>query len=173
MIPTYLQDDLVDELAKIFSHFYLTTPEGERTQLHIYKQFLPVPTAVAIPETVTDEELEEGVYDAAILDNNFPYIIVRLEDGLIETIDHEQTVYVALLVGVIDRSPENQGYRDILNIDQKVYERFAKNAILADRYECTMPIEWALQDEQSWPYFFGGMSLRFQMIGIRREDPYV
>ena len=60
----------------------------------------------------------------------------------------------------------------MMNIIQKIYERFAKNAILAKKYECTMPIEWALQDEESFPYFFGGMALQFETIRIRREDPY-
>lgn len=172
MIPVNLQDSLADELSKIFEHFYLEDPEGERTQLHIYKQHVPVPVAI-VPETVSDEELEEGIYDAQARDALFPYIIVRLEGGRIEEIDHEQMVDVSLLVGVIDRSYQNQGYRDILNIFQKIYERFAKNAILADQYECKVPIEWALQDEQSYPYFFGGMGLQFDMVGIRREDPYI
>ena len=77
-----------------------------------------------------------------------------------------------MIIGVIDRDFNNQGHKDVLNIIQKIYERFAKNAILAQKYECVMPIEWALQDEESFPYFFGGMALNFETIPIRREDPY-
>ena len=172
MIATFLQDDLAADLAEIFKHFFLKDPQGKTVQLNIFKQNLPIPTAAEMPDTVTDEELEEGVYDAIAKEDPYPYIIVRVEQGKIEGIDQEQTVIVNLIIGVIDRGYENQGHKDVLNIIQKIYERFAKNAILAKKYECTMPIEWALQDEESFPYFFGGMALQFETIRIRREDPY-
>ena len=172
MIATFLQDDLKADLEETFKHFFLKDPQGKLVNLNIFKQNLPIPVAAEMPETVTDEELEEGVYDAIAKEDPYPYIIVRVEQGKIEGIDQEQTVIVNLIIGVIDRGYENQGHKDVLNIIQKIYERFAKNAILAKKYECTMPIEWALQDEQSFPYFFGGMALQFETIRIRREDPY-
>ena len=172
MIAAFLQDDLAEELKVVFEHFRLEDPDGTRRAINIYKQSLPIPEAEEIPDTVTDEELEEGIYDAKAKEAPFPYILVRLEEGKIEVIDQEQTVIVNLIIGVIDRNHNNQGHKDVLNIMQKIYERFAKNAILAKKYENVMPIEWALQDEESFPYFFGGMALRFETAPIRREDPY-
>ena len=172
MIASFLQDDLAAELETLFEHFRLEDPDGNRRALNIFKQSLPIPEAEEIPDTVTDEELEEGIYDARAQAAPFPYILVRLEEGKIEVIDHEQTVTVNLIIGVIDRNHNNQGHKDVLNIMQKIYERFAKNAILAGKYENVMPIEWALQEEESFPYFFGGMALRFETAPIRREDPY-
>lgn len=172
MIATFLQDDLAADLAETFKHFRLKNPQGETASLNIFKQSLPIPTAKDIPDTVTDEDLEEGIYNAEAEEDPYPYIIVRVEQGTIENIDQEQAVIVNLIIGVIDRDYKNQGHKDVLNIIQKIYERFAKNAILAKKYECVMPIEWALQDEESYPYFFGGMALKFETIPIRREDPY-
>ena len=172
MIATFLQDDLAADLAEIFRHFRLKNPQGETVGLNIFKQSLPIPTAKDIPDTVTDEELEEGTYNAEAEEDPYPYIIVRVEQGTIDKIDQEQAVIVNLIIGVIDRDYNNQGHKDILNIIQKIYERFAKNAILAAKYECVMPITWALQDEESFPYFFGGMALTFETIPIRREDPF-
>lgn len=172
MIATFLQDDLAADLADIFKHFRLKNPQGETVGLNIFKQSLPIPTAKDIPDTVTDEELEEGKYNAEAEEDPYPYIIVRVEQGTIDKIDQEQAVIVNLIIGVIDRDYNNQGHKDVLNIIQRVYERFAKNAILAAKYECVMPITWALQDEESFPYFFGGMALTFETIPIRREDPF-
>lgn len=172
MIATFLQDDLAADLADIFKHFRLKNPQGETVGLNIFKQSLPIPTTKDIPDTVTDEELEEGKYNAEAEEDPYPYIIVRVEQGTIDKIDQEQAVIVNLIIGVIDRDYNNQGHKDVLNIIQKVYERFAKNAILAKKYECVMPITWALQDEESFPYFFGGMALTFETIPIRREDPF-
>ena len=173
MIATFLQDDLKTELEAIFEHFFLKDPAGETSKIHVYKQFLPIPETVDIPSTVTDLELEEETYNAQAKEMPFPYILVRVQEGIIEKIDGEQAVSVTLIIGVVDRGHENQGYKDVLNIIQKIYERFSKNAILAQKYECMMPIQWALQEEESYPYFFGGMALRFETAAIKREDPYI
>lgn len=172
MVATFLQDDLAEELESLFADFRVNSPDGDRVTLNIFKQFLPIPTAQEIPDTVTDLELEEGTYNAVAEQVPFPYILIRLTDGVIETIGGEQTVNVNLIIGTVDKSPNNQGYKDVLNIIQKIYERFSKDAILAGRYECAMPIEWALQEEESFPYFFGGMALNFKTTPIIREDPY-
>lgn len=173
MIATFLQDDLKTELEAIFEHFYLKDPNNRMSKIHVYEQFLPIPEARDIPVTVTDLELEEGTYNAQAKEIPFPYILVRVQEGIIEKIDGEQTVDVTLIIGVVNRDHQNQGYKDILNIIQKIYERFAKNAILAQKYECVMPIQWALQEEESYPYFFGGMALRFETAAIKRKDPYI
>lgn len=172
MIATFLQDDLAAELQALFEHFRLDSPSGERVPPNVFKQFLPIRTAKDIPDTVTDMELEEGIYNAEANIVPFPYILVRVNEGTIETIGGDQTVTINLIIGTVDRSPLNQGYKDILTIMQRVYERFAKNAILNNRYECLMPISWAMQEEESYPYFFGGMALTFATSPITREDPY-
>lgn len=172
MVATLLQDALAAELAEIFRYHLFRDPQGNTVKINIFKQSLPVPTAAAMPETVTDEELEEGTYDPVAKEDPYPYIIVRVEQGTIEDIDQAQTVVINLIIGVIDRDYKNQGHKDVLNIIQRIYERFAKKAILANKYECTPPMEWALQDEESYPYFFGGLALNFKTVPIRREDLY-
>ena len=173
MTASLLQDDLVEELKRLFIDFRLEGQEGERRGINIYSQSVPVQEAEEIPDTVTDEELEEGIYNAKEKEALFPYIIVRLTDGKVESVDGAQTVNVNLIIGVIDRARGNQGHKDVLNIMQDIYKRFSTCPLLADYYECVPPIEWALQDEPSFPYFFGGMALTFELSPIRREDPYI
>lgn len=176
MVATFLQDDLAEELKRIFTGFQLKAPAtGELTDVHVYKQNLPIPA----PVTPSDEDLDPsvieeglGLTDAENAEDPYPYALVRVTEGKIEKIDGEQAVEVFLLFGVFDDDLENQGHKDILNMIQKVYERFSKNAILAARYECVMPINWALQEEESYPYYIGGMTLNFVTHPIRREDPY-
>ena len=172
MTSTFLQDALQEELQALFDGLRLEDPYGKRAPINVYKQRLPVPVAKDIPSTVTDMELEEGMYNTESVTVPFPYIIVRLEDGIIEKIDREQTVHVNLLIGVIDRNPDNQGHKDVLNLIQRITERFLKNPGLAETYACLPPIEWALQEEGSYPYFFGGMAMTFETAPIVREDPY-
>lgn len=175
MIATFLQDDLAEELEKIYEGYQLKNPLGELSDINVYKQALPVPAPADPPAEENLELLEEGlgVTDPAKLEDPYPYAIVRVTDGQIRDIDGEQAVNVLIILGVYDDSLNNQGHKDILNMIQKIYERFAKNAILADRYECLHPISWTLQEEESYPYFIGGVALTFETLGIRREDPNV
>lgn len=169
MTATFLQDDLVDELKELLKDFKLKDPEGNESSINVFKQFLPIPERKK-PEEYSQEELEEGLVDTEIEEDPYPYIIVRLEQGTIDAPSAEQEIIVNLIIGVIDRSLENQGHKDVLNIIHDIYNRFAINPVLAHKYECTTPINWALQEEESFPYFIGGMALRFLTIPIRRED---
>lgn len=175
MVATYLQDELIEELKRIFNHFRLKNPNGELSQINIYSQDLPIPKPANPPDGDLDPELVEeglGLSDITNDEDPYPYIIVRVNDGEITAIDGDQKVGVFLILGVTDPNLDNQGHKDVLNMIQKIYERFAKNAILANQYELVMPINWALQDEASYPYFIGGMTLNFITHPIRREDQY-
>lgn len=172
MIAYFLQDNLADELESLFAGKTLEEPSGGRSAIHVFKQNLPIPTIKDVPDEVTDEMLEEGTYAAVTVEDPYPYIIVRLDSGEIKEDGIEQTVTVNILVGVISRDYSNQGHKDVLNILQDIYERFSKNPILAGAYECSAIPSWALQEEASYPYFFGGMTMIFRTLKIFREDPY-
>lgn len=174
MVADFLQQDLVAELKRLFDGAEFRSPKGEREKLSVFSQALPIPESADPPEgDLAPELIEEGLglSDAGGAEP-FPYIIVRLETGAITQIDGEQTIKTTLIFGAYDNSLENQGHKDVLHMIQKIYERFAKNAILAAKYECVMPINWALQDEESYPYYFGGMELNFNTIPLEREDKY-
>lgn len=173
MIAAYLQDDLAKELEELLSDSHYHDVDGNPTPIHIFKQFLPVQGVKDLPEDLTDEQLEEGTYYAAESQQDpFPYIIIRMGQGSIDEPNGVETVYLTLLIGLYDKSFDQQGYRDIMHIIQVVHHRFRKNPVLAHSYECVAPIQWALQDEDSYPYYFGGISLKFELIPIRREDRY-
>ena len=170
MIAQYLQDNFVVELQEIFEKETFKTPDGERGRLNVYAQELPIQVAKEEKEC-NEQMMEEGLNLPDIeQEDPYPYIIVQVKEGEIEEINGEQNVVVNLLIGIYDENFENQGHRDVLHIIQKIYERFAKNPILAKKYECAMPFSWALQDEESYPYYFGGIEMNFKTVPIRRED---
>jgi len=150
--------------------------ESKYVGLNVFSQSLPIPDPSQMQaEDIPPEVIEEGLA-ASELENPedpFPYAIVRITEGKIEQIDDNQAVTMLIILGVYDKAKENQGHRDILHMIQKIEERFGKNAILAERYECVMPINWVLQDEESYPYFIGGLTLNFETLGIRREDDLI
>ena len=171
MVATFLQSELADELKNILSDFRLKNPQGEPSKINIFEQLLPM-LELLEHEEIAPELLENGLAEEQTAPDPYPYIIVRTADGEIEDENSAQQVNLTLLIGIFDPDYNKQGHKDILNIISKVYERFAKCPILNGKYTIQYPILWTLQDEESYPFYFGGMNLTFEIAAIRREDPY-
>jgi hypothetical protein len=148
-----LQEEIVKELEAIFRGDLFKNSLGEYVKLNVYEQQLPIRE---------DEDSPDPM----------PYIIVRLETGSTKSGTDPQEVLVTLLFGYFDDSPENNGHKGVLGMIQKVHERFEKQPMLANQFMFQDPFDWALQDEESFPYFFGAASMTFKTAAIRKEDKF-
>lgn len=152
MTPLELQDELVAEMTKILDGYLYKTPAGERVPINVFAQSIPV--------NETDED-EDPV----------PYIIVRLNSGEDKGgRDSFNTVKLVVIIGIYDDGVYAQGHRDVMNIIQKVYERFYKNPNLNGKAVYTGEFDWAMQEDTYYPYSFGACSMTFNIAAIRRED---
>ena len=173
LIPAFLQDDLAEELKTILKDVRLKDTSGELVPINIYLQQLPVQDVAALPDAITDEMLEEGTYhNPETLLQPFPYLIVRLESGGLESPTAYARASVTIIIGVTDSDYASQGHKDVLGVMQRICERFEKHPVLARSYECVPPIRWALSDEDTHPFFFGALSVSFEYLSLVREDPY-
>ena len=155
MTPIMLQDELVEEMKLLLANYLYKTPAGERIPINVFAQNIPV--------NETDED-----------EDPIPYIIVRLNSGDDDgTRDSFNRVKLVIIIGIWDDSLDNQGHRDILNIIQKVYERFHTNPNLNNKAVYAGEFNWALQEDTYYPYSFGACSLNFNIAAIRREDEFV
>lgn len=153
--PFDLQDALCAEINKLFRDFPLKDASGARTQLKVYAQDLP--------ETETDDE--DGTDPA-------PYCIVKLVDGTAG--GDTNIVRVVLVFCVRDAARDRQGHRDILTLIFRVYERFAKYPYLENfvfPVDDNAAFEWAIQDEDTYPYNVGACKLSFHCPTVQKEDP--
>lgn len=153
MTATMLQEEIVKELEAVFRGDLFKNSLGEYVKLNVYEQQLPIRE---------DEDSPDPM----------PYIIVRLETGSTKSGTDPQEVLVTLLFGYFDDSPENNGHKGVLGMIQKVHERFEKQPMLANQFMFQDPFDWALQDEESFPYFFGAASMTFKTAAIRKEDKF-
>lgn len=153
MTATMLQEELVKELEAIFRGDLFKNSLGEYVKLNVYEQQLPIKE---------DEDSPDPM----------PYITVRIETGSTKSGTDPQEVLVTLLFGYFDDSPENNGHKGVLGMIQKVHERFEKQPMLANQFMFQDPFDWALQDEESFPYFFGAASMTFKTAAIRKEDKF-
>ena len=79
MVATFLQQELADELKKIFEGFRLKNPQGEESELNIFEQLLPMPEPAA-QEEAPPELLENGLAEEQTAPDPYPYIIVRIAE---------------------------------------------------------------------------------------------
>jgi hypothetical protein len=149
-----LQDALVEEMNHIFKGNLFKEPGGERVPIKVYAQDIPV--------NESDDDADP-----------IPYIIVRLSGGEDSgEKDSFNKVKLVIIIGIWDDSQDAQGHRDVLEIIQKVYERFQKNPNLNNIAAYAGDFHWALQEDGYFPYFFGACTLSFYIAAIRREDEF-
>lgn len=153
MTQQNLQDEIKEMLIEVSKDIVWKNLDGDQTNLEIFKQNLP--------KKETDE------------DDPFPYCIIRLIDGSYNAInDAENKIRVLLIFGIHDNAEENQG--DImLNLINRIVIRLSENNVLKTFYQVGK-IEWVIDDEDTYPYFFGGMTLEFAPAHIqRRSDIFI
>lgn len=138
MIPLLFQDYLVkDELPKLFKEFTLKNVEGEQVPINIYSQYLPI----------KQRENTE----------HFPFVLVIMIDGKEKNIESTNQAHVLFMAGVYDTDNNNQGYRDSVNIINKIYNHIKRKQILNKKYVLEYPINWMVNDETTYPYFYAAI----------------
>jgi len=157
-----LQNDLIEELKVMFTGFKLKSPTIDTsgnttfTEPNIFGQSLPI------------RENDEA-------EDPYPYIIVRLDSGDMKE-GSAHLVKTRLMIGTFDDNADTNGHKDILNVIQKIYERFAKNPVLMSKYvmrdDEETPFTWVLQDDDTYPYYFGAIEMVWKTRAIRRESQY-
>lgn len=145
-----LQTALVDDLKKLFTGKLYKTPAGENAGISVFEQHLP---------KRLDDESEDP----------FPYIIVRLDSGGIDTQTDPHKVAVLLLVGIFDDSVKNEGHKAVMEIIEKIQNHYEAEPVLAGQFRRGDPFNWVLQDEESYPYFFGAANLTWELPATRTK----
>ena len=73
------------------------------------------------------------------------------------------------LVGMFDDDRKNQGHRAVLEILEEVRRHYEELPLLDGAFVFSDPYRWTLQEEESYPYFFGGAELSFDLPAPRRK----
>lgn len=154
--PLSLQYELKQELEIVLREMYLEDYKGERVLIHIYLQELP-------PEVDDDPE------------RPFPYVVIKMVGGN-SPIDFRnpkgEEIRILLLIGVKNSSRKGTAFEDVLGIMQRIKERFQKNRAVK-HFSLSDPIEWAISEEDQWPYAFGGMDTKWIGTTMATEDPLI
>lgn len=156
MVPAEFLRDLVDEIHSITEQITYYKADGTTVQgATCYQQQLPV---------ITEDEDDVSAF--------FPYCIIRLLDGETQDDNDCWLVKTNILIGCYDEANDTNGHLDVLETIQRITDRFAKKPLLSKKYMAQQHVQWALQDEDTYPYYFGGIELSFYLPKIGREDDY-
>ncbi len=149
------QKALQKEIEKILKDVITKDPDGKQcVGVSVYRQYLP--------------KVEEDDED---ITKYFPYAIVRIMDGLTEDDYNAWLVTVNILLGAYDEGPDMAGDDHIMIMIQRIINRFSQEARIAPNYTCERSMDWALQDEDTYPYYFGGVQLKFRVPKMGRSIP--
>lgn len=157
-----LQKDLAEEVEGILKDMLFKDVKREQTGLRAFAQELPK----------RRQEIKKGQIMPEDDDDPYPYCVVRVDSGKVETAQSAQEIKTVLVFGIFDDDTECSGHQAIMNIIQKISERFTRNPVLKDRYRMNYDagISWVLNDEDWYPYYFGAMDMTWDTFFVTREE---
>lgn len=162
-----LMDDLETEIRNITKDIVLKDVKGNLVKLNTFKQNLPERQQnIQAGNIMGDGDGEEDPY---------PYCVIRVDSGSLQSplANHEVRVY--LIFGIWDDDMAGQGYQAVLTMIQRIMERFINNPVLLGKYMMNVDagMDWILDEENQYPYYFGSMAMTWDMAIVRRNDRYV
>lgn len=158
-----LQDELAVEVERILADMLFKNVQGENAKVRAYPQELPKRIQEVKPEEIMPREWQEDPY---------PFVVVRIDSGNLKTAQDTQQIKTDLVFGIYDKDFACQGHRGIMNMVHKIAERFTRNPVLNDRYRLSddAGISWTLDEEDRYPYYFGGMEMVWDTFFVTREE---
>ena len=150
-----LQDDLIAELESVLKDIVTTNANDEQVSgLKGYAHALPI---------VQSDDEDPEMY--------FPYFIVRFDNGRTRDDDDCWHVAVDVVLGVHDMATHG-GHEHILTCIQRIVDRFAWDPQLNKKYRADQDIQWAVGEDDTYPYYFGAVAITFSTPKIGRKADY-
>ena len=150
-----LLDAIAGETKIALEGFCLRSGKGNPIPINIYTQNLPL----------KGEKDDEKLY---------PYVCVGFDHSNIEnSYDGKEISDIFFVVGVIDREKDNQGWRDVIQMTEKIKQYFFCKGLIQNAFRFSYPIRRMLQQEDSYPYFIGGIEAKCELFIVTEEDKWI
>lgn len=148
-------DALAEETAEALKGFRLRSAKENLIPINVYTQNLP---------------LKEGKDDERI----YPFVCVAYEcSDIADSYEGKEQADIYFLLGIIDREKDNQGYRDVLQMIERIRQHFFRKGIIKNAFRLGYPIHTEIQPEDTYPYFIGGMEAKCELFIVTEEDKFI
>lgn len=77
-----------------------------------------------------------------------------------------------IILGVYDDDVTGAGYMHILTMIERITNRFLEEPLLDHKYRAEATMNTAIQDEDTYPYYFGAIEMTFNLPKIERRDEF-
>ena len=120
----------------------------------------------------------------------FPYFIVRFDTGRTRDDDDCWHIAVDIVLGVYDAGTDISqvetndegeeetraaylisGHENILIMIQRIVDRFAWDPLFKKMYRADQDIQWAVGEDDTYPFYFGAVAITFSVPKIGRKEP--
>ncbi len=151
MIPLILQDCMVDEVKSLFAGLTFKNTKGVLVPLNVYPQRLPA-----------RKEKKDPDY--------YPFIIVQLLDGEDPDETDPNKCRLVFQCGTFDDEDDYQGYRDCMNLVQKMYTHFMSKRLFGKRYMLEHPTKWLTTEEDYYPHYYAALETNWTVGKVTMAD---
>lgn len=156
------QDALVEALKELFEGKTYSGQRG-RKALNIYKQDLPIPAAANNDRNADDDDVDTEAAAA-------PFIVVKVTGSAVNGPSQPQTAEIMLTICCYDLGTERQGGLDVINIQEDIKQRFCSSPRFGGPFTVTMPMVFALQVDDTYPYYFGNAIFDITAPAMTQEN---
>ena len=159
-----LQTTLIGDIEKALELTPLKGASGKGKRIKAYPQALPIVEARLGWETE-----EDAMYESHPEDELFPYAVIRIVSTCSQDDQEQATVYI--MFGIFNDDREMAGYYDLLNVIEMVVNRYRTNTVVEEFY-CERKMSVEIQQDDSYPYFFGGIEMTWNLPQLTPEGEY-
>ena len=159
MTPEHLLDAIAEDIRAMFAGSRYKNSLGMERAVRVYSQDTPI------------RDGDDETVDATAPPE--PYVVVRMNGGKVEAEGEPMQVQITFVACVCDDAKDRQGFRDALHFIWMIYQRYARNGVVAQKFLIRHPIEWALPETDTHPYYYAGLSMAAEAPAMTmKENPY-
>lgn len=169
--PLLCQRALMREIERICGDMSFEDANGnEDAKLVCYEQYMPLPHKAV--EEIEDPAVDSIDFTAAEIEDaiqRFPWCKTAIVGVEVKEPNGNQIVTFELNIGIYEASLQKTGHRAILNIYDRIYQRFAGDPLLDSQYYNTGKFLLEFERDTQWPYYYGYIVTEFDVLGISRN----
>lgn len=162
------EEDWTDYQRAFWASLQSDFRQHKLVPLNVYAQDLPL-RETSSPGYLPDEDVDDPPQDYDSEPDPFPYVVVRLSSGGVETPSSSHNVNLYILVGMYDDNPANVGHLAVMDVIERIQLHYLNRPKVGD-FQYMDPFQWGLQDEPSYPYYYGYCELHFWARSPRSQQ---
>ena len=163
MTNNQLERSLIEEIEALSSDIRLEGIDGQEKRLKGYAEAIP---QLPLPAN-WNEDAGDGFGESDPEDALIPYFIVKTTEISYE--EGEGAAKLYLLFCICDHSQSMQGYQTLWNLLNRITGRFRADTVL-DAFYCEKRMKAVIQDEDTYPYFLGGIEMTLNLPEMEEDE---